>query len=198
MTPQPGVVVNRSHQLQVPHHRQHDQRQIRPLHLGHLRPWRSGLRPKERQYGAKRYAPMNARDKMPFKVTPIFYKLQRYDEASAAPVNAGAPAAAPATAPLGLCARQFAAHAATGANQQHGNSAGSAAWRIQRLRRISSRQWSILPSSKIRSMNSQPARSPARRSNFRAPAQDQDLQTLRRIQDYGCFFWLLPVRRSIS
>jgi len=48
---------------------------------------------------AKRYAPMNARDKMPFEVTPIFYKLQRYDEASAAPVNAGAPAAAPATAP---------------------------------------------------------------------------------------------------
>ena len=31
---------------------------------------------------AKRYAPMNARDKMPFEVTPIFYKLQRYDEAS--------------------------------------------------------------------------------------------------------------------
>jgi len=28
---------------------------------------------------AKRYAPMNARDKMPFEVTPIFYKLQRYD-----------------------------------------------------------------------------------------------------------------------
>jgi hypothetical protein len=48
---------------------------------------------------AKRYAPMNARDKMPFEVTPVFYKLQRYDEASAAPVSAGAPAAAPATAP---------------------------------------------------------------------------------------------------
>ena len=28
---------------------------------------------------AKRYAPMNARDKMPFEVTPIFYKLQRYE-----------------------------------------------------------------------------------------------------------------------
>jgi hypothetical protein len=48
---------------------------------------------------AKQYAYMNARDKMPFEVTPIFYKLQRYDEASAAPVNAGAPAAAPASAP---------------------------------------------------------------------------------------------------
>ena len=31
---------------------------------------------------AKRYAPMNARDKMPFEVTPIFYKLQRYDTAA--------------------------------------------------------------------------------------------------------------------
>ncbi|HVN93503.1 MAG TPA: M48 family metalloprotease [Terracidiphilus sp.] len=44
---------------------------------------------------AKRYAPMNARDKMPFEVTPIFYKLQRYDEASVEP-PAPAPAA-PAT-----------------------------------------------------------------------------------------------------
>jgi hypothetical protein len=48
---------------------------------------------------AKRYAPMNARDKMPFEVTPIFYKLQRYDEASLAPSSAGAPAAAPASTP---------------------------------------------------------------------------------------------------
>jgi hypothetical protein len=48
---------------------------------------------------AKRYAPMTARDKMPFEVTPIFYKLQRYDaasvEAPAAPAT-GAPAAPPA------------------------------------------------------------------------------------------------------
>jgi hypothetical protein len=44
---------------------------------------------------AKRYAPMNARDKMPFEVTPIFYKLQHYEEASAEPAPA-APAA-PAT-----------------------------------------------------------------------------------------------------
>ncbi|MDR3723733.1 MAG: hypothetical protein P4K83_04510, partial [Terracidiphilus sp.] len=46
---------------------------------------------------AKRYAPMNARDKMPFEVTPIFYKLQRYDAAAseqqAAPAaNTAAPA----------------------------------------------------------------------------------------------------------
>jgi hypothetical protein len=55
---------------------------------------------------AKRYAPMNARDKMPFEVTPIFYKLQRYDvtrldtptaAATAAPATVVPPAtAAPA------------------------------------------------------------------------------------------------------
>jgi hypothetical protein len=54
---------------------------------------------------AKRYAPMNARDKMPFEVTAIFYKLQRYDDAQApasAPAGAapaGAPAAGQATNP---------------------------------------------------------------------------------------------------
>ena len=47
---------------------------------------------------AKRYAPMNARDKMPFEVTPVFYKLQRYDLANAEP-PAGAPAAPSASAP---------------------------------------------------------------------------------------------------
>ncbi len=46
---------------------------------------------------AKRYAPMNARDKMPFEVTPVFYKLQRYDAASALPASAAAPAAQPAS-----------------------------------------------------------------------------------------------------
>ncbi len=46
---------------------------------------------------AKRYLPMNARDKMPFEVTPIFYKLQRYEEASVTPTPA--PAAAPAATP---------------------------------------------------------------------------------------------------
>jgi len=50
---------------------------------------------------AKRYAPMNARDKMPFEVTPIFYKLAPYQDNSleapaAAPVVAPAPAAQPA------------------------------------------------------------------------------------------------------
>jgi hypothetical protein len=47
---------------------------------------------------AKRYAPMNARDKMPFEVTPLYFKLQRYDEAKlnaapAAPAAAQQPAA---------------------------------------------------------------------------------------------------------
>jgi hypothetical protein len=46
---------------------------------------------------AKRYAPMNPRDKMPFEVTPIFYKLQRYETAHVQPP--APPAAAPAPAP---------------------------------------------------------------------------------------------------
>jgi hypothetical protein len=53
---------------------------------------------------AKRYAPMNARDKMPFEVTPIFYRLQRYDVAALQPpaVPTPAPGAnAPAAAPGG-------------------------------------------------------------------------------------------------
>ena len=44
---------------------------------------------------AKRYAPMNARDKMPFEVTPVFYKLQRYEAAHVAPPPV--PAATPGT-----------------------------------------------------------------------------------------------------
>jgi hypothetical protein len=52
---------------------------------------------KVHQLNAKVYAYMNARDKMPFEVTPIVYKLQRYDEARVEPP--AAPAAAPAAAP---------------------------------------------------------------------------------------------------
>jgi hypothetical protein len=49
---------------------------------------------KEHALNAKFYAPMNARDKMPFEVTAIYYKLQRYDEAQKAPAaTPGAPAA---------------------------------------------------------------------------------------------------------
>jgi hypothetical protein len=53
---------------------------------------------KVHQLNAKIYAYMNPRDKMPFEVTPIFYKLQRYDAAAAAAAAAG-PATAPASPP---------------------------------------------------------------------------------------------------
>jgi hypothetical protein len=56
---------------------------------------------KVHQLNAKIYAYMNPRDKMPFEVTPIFYKLQRYDAAAAAAAVAAAAAqasAAPASA----------------------------------------------------------------------------------------------------
>jgi hypothetical protein len=61
---------------------------------------------KVHELNAKRYAPMNARDKMPFEVTPIFYKLQRYDAAAvtppaaaAAPSGSDQPVAAPDNTP---------------------------------------------------------------------------------------------------
>jgi hypothetical protein len=44
---------------------------------------------------AKRYAPMNARDKMPLEVTPVFYKLQRYDASKLTPPVPAAMAPAP-------------------------------------------------------------------------------------------------------
>ena len=50
---------------------------------------------------AKRYAPMNSRDKMPFEVTPIFYKLQRYETAHVAPPAAPATAAPGGTSATG-------------------------------------------------------------------------------------------------
>jgi hypothetical protein len=37
---------------------------------------------------AKRYAPMNPRDKMPLEVTPVYFKLQRYNAASVPPTSA--------------------------------------------------------------------------------------------------------------
>ncbi len=46
---------------------------------------------------AKRYAPMNPRDKMPLEVTPIYFKLQRYQ--ASAPAPAAAPAAGQTAAP---------------------------------------------------------------------------------------------------
>lgn len=50
-----------------------------------------------RMLNAKRYAPMNARDKMPLEVTPIYYKLQRYETANANPP--AAPGTTPAAQP---------------------------------------------------------------------------------------------------
>ena len=64
---------------------------------------------------AKRYAPMNARDKMPFEVTPIFYKLQRYEAASVTPPPAAAPAAATPATEQPAAAPDNAPPAATGA-----------------------------------------------------------------------------------
>jgi hypothetical protein len=53
------------------------------------------------QLNAKIYPYMNPRDKMPLEVTPIFYKLQRYDASKLTPSSppAVAPPAAPAVAP---------------------------------------------------------------------------------------------------
>jgi hypothetical protein len=48
------------------------------------------------QLSAKIYAYMNPRDKMPLEVTPVFYKLQRYDVSRLTPATT--PAAVPATA----------------------------------------------------------------------------------------------------
>jgi hypothetical protein len=48
---------------------------------------------------AKRYLPMNPRDKMPLEVTPIYFKLQRYDASKLNPAPAAAPPAAAPTTP---------------------------------------------------------------------------------------------------
>jgi hypothetical protein len=48
---------------------------------------------------AKRYAPMNPRDKMPLEVTPIFFKLQRYDASKVVAVPSADQPAAPDPAP---------------------------------------------------------------------------------------------------
>jgi len=53
---------------------------------------------KVHQLNAKIYAYMNPRDKMPFELTPVFYKLQRYDASKLTP-PAPAAATAPATTP---------------------------------------------------------------------------------------------------
>jgi hypothetical protein len=78
---------------------QDDTTQIAALPLGSwlkTDPWDD----KEHMLNAKRYAPLNARDKMPFEVTAIYYKLQRYDEAQKTPAGTmPTGTAAPATVP---------------------------------------------------------------------------------------------------
>jgi hypothetical protein len=52
------------------------------------------------QLNAKIYAYMNPRDKMPLELTPIFFKLQRYDATKLLPpAGSASPVAAPAAAP---------------------------------------------------------------------------------------------------
>jgi hypothetical protein len=48
---------------------------------------------------AKRYAPMNPRDKMPLEVTPLFFKLQRYDASKLQPAAAASSPTASAPVP---------------------------------------------------------------------------------------------------
>ncbi|HVZ84205.1 MAG TPA: hypothetical protein VG893_11070 [Terracidiphilus sp.] len=71
---------------------------------------------KVKMLNAKRYAPMNARDKMPLEVTPVYFKLQRYEDANAAPATPAPGAAAPAAQPAGD--QPAAAPPANGADQQ--------------------------------------------------------------------------------
>lgn len=53
-----------------------------------------------RMLNAKRYAPLNAAEKMPFEVTPLFFNLHRFDVASnQGPAVPAAPAEQPAAAP---------------------------------------------------------------------------------------------------
>ena len=81
---------------QAPKLNQDDTTQVAALPLGSwlkTDPWDD----KEHMLNAKRYAPLNARDKMPFEVTAIYYKLARYGDTTAAP--AGAPATGQAATP---------------------------------------------------------------------------------------------------
>jgi hypothetical protein len=75
-----------------------DMTQIPALPLGSwlkTDPWSDRVQ----MLNAKRYAPMNPRDKMPLEVTPIYFKLQRYEDATAAPPAGAQPAPPPAAQP---------------------------------------------------------------------------------------------------
>ncbi len=71
---------------------------------------------KVHQLNAKIYAYMNPRDKMPLELTPIYFKLQRYDAAKLNPPVPATPAAVPANAP----APDAAPGAAPAANDTNG------------------------------------------------------------------------------
>ena len=79
---------------------QDDTTQIAALPLGSwlkTDPWDD----KEHQLNAKRYAPLNARDKMPFEVTPFYAKLQRYGDDQKTPATAPTTGQATPPAPTG-------------------------------------------------------------------------------------------------
>jgi hypothetical protein len=92
-----------------------DMNQVAALPLGSwikIDPWDDSVH----RLNAPRYAPMNAREKMPFEVTPIFYNLQRYEVAGTE--TPGAPAAQPAAQPVGGAAPAAQQPSGTGPNQQ--------------------------------------------------------------------------------
>ncbi len=79
---------------------QDDTTQIAAMPLGSwlkTDPWDD----KEHLLNAKLFPPMNARDKMPFEVTPIYFKLQRYEDAQKTPAPNPTGTAAPTPAPTG-------------------------------------------------------------------------------------------------
>jgi hypothetical protein len=51
------------------------------------------------QLNTKPTSPLNARDKMPLEITPVYYRLQRYEEPTATPASVTPPTPAPATPP---------------------------------------------------------------------------------------------------
>jgi hypothetical protein len=88
------------------------------------------------QLNAKVYAPMNARDKMPMEVTPIYFRLQRYtatDTAQpAADPNAPTPAQnPPAQNPTAPTPGQGQAAPADGGQQQAAPPPGTPAPQVQ-------------------------------------------------------------------
>jgi hypothetical protein len=98
-----------------------DLTQIAALPLGSwlkTDPWDDRVR----MLNAKRYAPMLAHDKMPMEVTPIYFRLQRYEQANAnQPAAPGAPAQTqPADDPQGAPPTNQQTQPPAGGNQPPG------------------------------------------------------------------------------